>query len=549
MAMVFISYRRGQTAGEARALCNELVAILGRDSVFMDVDAIALGRDFRTAIRDRLESCDQILVVVGRDWADARNASGRRALDDPDDFVRLEVHAALKRSIPVTPVLVQGAAMPGAGALPAEIKDFAYRHAFELRHDRWESDVAEMIQRLGLGPPRGARRGGALALRRMALRQATAWAAAVGAILAAGLLVLWLTRDSTNQSVEHPPAGVSAKGPPPPPTPGVRDIDTRAAVPNTTDLQSATKRLESGNPADHRPAIETLARVSQESARAGADVLQALASYVKRAAAIHPPLSLEEVAEESVCRAPLEWPAGRSRPARHGIDEALQAGLELMVSIQRSRPDVLTPLDWNNVDLSRMNLEGMNLERARLWGAVLRNSRLAYASLTQADLRRADLSEATLHDARLEGAMLSRANLRKADLTRARLDQADLRKVELSGATLVNARMGKAIAWGSNLRDAVLLGAELNGADLGGADLARASLENANLEGALLWFSTPCIPTRPANLTDARLGGARLKGAHLEAAILTDARDLTEQQLREAITNVETVRPRSMRSR
>src|SRR5262245_35473402 len=124
MTTVFINYRRGETAGEARALFSELTHLLGRDSVFMDVDAIALGRDFRQVVRERVETCDLMLALIGRDWLASRNASGRRRLDDSNDFVRLEIEAALKRNIPVTPVLVQGAQMPAAEDLPESIRDF-----------------------------------------------------------------------------------------------------------------------------------------------------------------------------------------------------------------------------------------------------------------------------------------------------------------------------------------------------------------------------------------------------------------------------------------
>lgn len=153
MGTVFISYRRGDTAGEARALYNELASRFGEESVFMDVDNIALGRDFRQALHERLESCDLMLVLVGRDWVDARNSSGARRLEDPADFVSLEIEAALKRNIAVTPVLVQGAQMPTLEQLPANVKDFAYRNGFELSHSRWESDVQEMFKRLHLAKP------------------------------------------------------------------------------------------------------------------------------------------------------------------------------------------------------------------------------------------------------------------------------------------------------------------------------------------------------------------------------------------------------------
>ncbi|HKA42796.1 MAG TPA: TIR domain-containing protein [Burkholderiales bacterium] len=151
MATVFISYRREETAGEARALFAALVTRLGESSVFMDVDNIALGRDFRQVLQERLAACDLMLALIGRNWVNAKDASGQRRLDDPGDFVRLEIEAALKRNIPVTPVLLQGATMPTVKQLPESIRDFAYRNGFELSHNRWDSDVQEMLRRLGLG--------------------------------------------------------------------------------------------------------------------------------------------------------------------------------------------------------------------------------------------------------------------------------------------------------------------------------------------------------------------------------------------------------------
>src|SRR6476646_3862195 len=150
MSTVFISYRREITAGEARALFNELLGKLGKNSVFMDVDSIALGRDFRGALQKTLESCDLMLVLIGRDWADVKDEEVRPRLHNPGDFVRLEIEAALKRDIVVTPILVQGAHMPAPEQLPANIRDLVYRNGFELSHNRWESDFAEMARRLNL---------------------------------------------------------------------------------------------------------------------------------------------------------------------------------------------------------------------------------------------------------------------------------------------------------------------------------------------------------------------------------------------------------------
>jgi hypothetical protein len=147
---VFISYRREDSEGQARALFQDLVARLGRESVFMDVDSIGLGRDFRQVLQERLATCDVMLALIGRDWVEGKDKSGRRRLDVPGDFVRLEIAAALKRNIPVTPLLLHGAQMPSAEQLPEDLSDLAYRNGFELSHNRWESDVQELVKRLGL---------------------------------------------------------------------------------------------------------------------------------------------------------------------------------------------------------------------------------------------------------------------------------------------------------------------------------------------------------------------------------------------------------------
>jgi formylglycine-generating enzyme required for sulfatase activity len=177
MATIFISYRRENCAGEARALFNDMRERLGENSVFMDVDSIALGRDFRGALQRTLSSCDIVLVLIGRNWADAKDEEGRTRLEDPGDFVRLEIEAALKRDIIVMPVLVQGAHMPAAAQLPPEIRDLVYRNGFELSHNRWESDIGEMLRRLNLDLAgagiAGQRLGSAIAASKVAVAPTT----------------------------------------------------------------------------------------------------------------------------------------------------------------------------------------------------------------------------------------------------------------------------------------------------------------------------------------------------------------------------------------
>ncbi len=153
MGGIFISYRRGDTEGQARALSIELADYVGEELVFMDVDSIALGRDFRLSLQDKLKSCDAVLALIGPNWLESRDADGKRRLEDPNDFVRLEIATALNRNIPVTPILLQGASMPPAERLPNDLKDLVFRNGFELSHLRWRSDVREMAKRLGLGEP------------------------------------------------------------------------------------------------------------------------------------------------------------------------------------------------------------------------------------------------------------------------------------------------------------------------------------------------------------------------------------------------------------
>jgi len=138
---IFVSYRRSDSQGEAGRLFDDLVQRFGEDKVFMDVAAIEAGRDFRKALEEGVTKCGVLLVVIGLEWLDARDERGVRRLSDPLDFVRIETAAALKRDIPVIPVLVRGAKMPSADQLPDELKDLAYRNCIELTHTRWRSDV------------------------------------------------------------------------------------------------------------------------------------------------------------------------------------------------------------------------------------------------------------------------------------------------------------------------------------------------------------------------------------------------------------------------
>jgi TonB family protein len=146
---IFVSYRRNDSQGEAGRLFDDLVTHFGEQKVFMDVAGIEAGRDFRKAIEESVANCGVLLVIIGPSWLTATNEAGIRRLDDPADFVREEVAAALRRDIPVIPVLVRGAGMPRVEQLPDTLKDLAYRNCVELTHARWRSDVQLLLEPLG----------------------------------------------------------------------------------------------------------------------------------------------------------------------------------------------------------------------------------------------------------------------------------------------------------------------------------------------------------------------------------------------------------------
>jgi hypothetical protein len=143
---IFISYRREETAYPAGWLYDRLAERFGSGQVFKDVDSIQLGDDFVAVITGAVGSCDVLLALIGKEWLTATDERGRRRLDDPDDFVRLEVEAALAREVRVIPILVDGAKMPTAEQLPASLAKLVRRQALELSPARFDSDLGRLLK-------------------------------------------------------------------------------------------------------------------------------------------------------------------------------------------------------------------------------------------------------------------------------------------------------------------------------------------------------------------------------------------------------------------
>lgn len=132
MARVFISYRREDSRYITDRIADRLAERFGRPAVFMDLDSIPLGSDFRLTIQEAVSSCKVLLVVIGPRWLGATSGGGRR-IDSEEDFVRLEVEAAVARQIPVIPLLVDQAAVPPAEALPPSLRQLAYQNGMPVR--------------------------------------------------------------------------------------------------------------------------------------------------------------------------------------------------------------------------------------------------------------------------------------------------------------------------------------------------------------------------------------------------------------------------------
>jgi hypothetical protein len=154
---IFVSYRRDDARGDAGRLADNLKFHFGDKQIFRDVEAIEAGVDFVEAINSAVSQCAVLLAIIGPNWLKVTDSQGRRRLDDRNDFVRLEIAAALQRNIRVVPVLVGGAVMPKAEDLPQGLESLARRQAHELSDGRWDFDVGQLVEtleRVGIKPAR-----------------------------------------------------------------------------------------------------------------------------------------------------------------------------------------------------------------------------------------------------------------------------------------------------------------------------------------------------------------------------------------------------------
>lgn len=198
---IFINYRRGDTIATAGRLRDRLAKEFGRNNVFMDIDTIPVGVDFVKHLETWLTDCKIVIALIGPQWVSGKDETGRRRIENVDDYVRLELATALRNGIMIVPVLVDGAAMPEEGDLPEELTPLVNRNAIELRNTqfRWDADrLAEKLREVsGLSP------------RRVVFAKRLAVAAFVGAVCFGGAAYRfgWFGLSSPDMRV---PAGFQA---------------------------------------------------------------------------------------------------------------------------------------------------------------------------------------------------------------------------------------------------------------------------------------------------------------------------------------------------
>jgi hypothetical protein len=164
VTMIVISYRREDSKWIAGRIFDRLVSHYGRNKVFMDIDNIPLGTDFREHLRQTLDRCDILIAVVGPNWSGTNNTGGSR-LPEEADWVRMEIATALEKKVPVIPLLIDGTRMPKPSDLPEDLRAFAFRQAvsidtgidFRVHMKRLTKSIDRLLARKGMPTELNAR--------------------------------------------------------------------------------------------------------------------------------------------------------------------------------------------------------------------------------------------------------------------------------------------------------------------------------------------------------------------------------------------------------
>jgi pterin-4a-carbinolamine dehydratase len=149
MSVAFINYRRTDSQHAAQGLYTQLRIRFGPTRVFLDVGSIHPGSLWPERLRSGLDKSTVLLSVIGPHWLTAANQYGQRRLDDENDWVRNELSYALTHQKPIIPILVADGSLPPPEALPEDIKGVLTHQSMQLRDDKWDHDLAELVELLG----------------------------------------------------------------------------------------------------------------------------------------------------------------------------------------------------------------------------------------------------------------------------------------------------------------------------------------------------------------------------------------------------------------
>lgn len=229
---IFISYRREDVRFHTDRLHNDLERHFGKNNIFMDVDAIKGGDPFKTVIENAVGSCEILLAVIGPKWLAISDKNGVRRLDQQNDYVRLEIEAALKRRIRLIPVLMQDAPLPLPEELPESLASLMERQVIKIDENRWDDDVRDLIETIGEDvspiPPETSQ-----------WRWAS-WLIIASVVLAAGLIISVISLNRTGGNVNN----VSTTNSAPSASPAVAN-ETKA---QTTRTQNVTVNSVTNTP-------------------------------------------------------------------------------------------------------------------------------------------------------------------------------------------------------------------------------------------------------------------------------------------------------------
>ena len=244
MPGIFINYRRDDAAGFARSLYEHLDQEFRQGQVFMDVEALREpGMDFAKEIDRSLARCAAMLVLIGKSWLTSTDDSGRRRIDEPEDFVRLEIATALKRDVRVIPVLLGGATMPRTEELPADLQTMGRRQAIAITHDDWAHDVSRLVEALAKVPgirKRSKRGASGWSTRSLVIAGTAGGAVVLGLLAWAGFKFENRDQKAVTPTVYTEPAPAQTDEPQPvQTTPAAPAVDTYAPSPSPAPATSS----------------------------------------------------------------------------------------------------------------------------------------------------------------------------------------------------------------------------------------------------------------------------------------------------------------------